>query len=335
MTKPGNSAKIQVPLINAIEVIRKGVVALGFEATTSTWVNEKIPERAVEIQLTNHRDVPFSGKLLLSAPSSIMATPSGPVPVALRPGERRNIEVLIKNNEPTQKGNYPVTMKLLSDSGKLEHEHSLTVDCLGNLQRRSLTGTGRWCMTRKTYETWIKRSVPPHYVGRFPASLGSTKAGDDGAACSWMRFGIPREIGTIHSMRMRLHVAPELGSCWHSLYGSGSESLPEPGKNHWGALRLLDSLAQVEINPLNYPELPGMRPERYALEPSESDPNVVEAVLPAGVQRTESGEGLVQLILEATSMNGPIYWATQGSLVKPENAPHLVIDYELATPENK
>jgi hypothetical protein len=94
-------------------------------------------------------------------------------------------------------------------------------------------------------------------------------------------------------------------------------------------------LTQVEINPLNYPELPGMRPEHYALEPSESDPNVVEAVLPAGVQRTESGEGLVQLILEATSMNGPIYWATQGSLVKPENAPHLVIDYELATPENK
>ncbi len=335
VTKPGNSAEIQVPLINAIEVIRKGVVALGFEAPTSAWVNEKIPERAVEIQLTNHRDVPFSGKLLLSASSSIMATPSGPVPVALRPGERKNIEVLIKNNEPIQKGNYPVTMKLFSDSGKLEHEHSLTVDCLGNLQRRSLTGTGRWCMTRKTYETWIKRSVPPHNVGRFPASLGSTKAGDDGAACSWMRFGIPREIGTIHSMRMRLHVAPELSSCWHSLYGSGSESLPDPGNNHWGALRLLDSLAQVEINPLNYPELPGMRPEHYALKPSGSDPNVVEAVLPAGVQRTESGEGLVQLILEATAMNGPVYWATQGSLVKPENAPHLVIDYELATPENK
>ena len=136
-------------------------------------------------------------------------------------------------------------------------------------------------------------------------------------------------------MRMRLHVAPELSSCWHSLYGSNSESLPDPGKNHWGALRLLDSLAQVEINPFNYPELPGMRPEYYALKPSGSDPNVVEAVLPAGVQRTESGEGLVQLILEATAMNGPVYWATQGSLVKPENAPQVVIDYEPVTPENK
>ena len=57
--------------------------------------------------------------------------------------------------------------------------------------------------------------------------------------------------------------------------------------------------------------------------------------MPAGVQRTENGEGLVQLILEATAMNGPVYWATQGSLVKPENAPQLVIDYEPAVTENK
>ena len=136
-------------------------------------------------------------------------------------------------------------------------------------------------------------------------------------------------------MRMRLHVAPELGACWHSLYGAGSEARPAPGGNHWGALRFLDSLTQVEINPLNYPELPAMRPEHYALMPSGSEPNVVEAVLPADVQRTENGEGLVQLILEATAMNGPVYWASQGSLVKPENAPQLVIDYELAVPENK
>jgi hypothetical protein len=150
-----------------------------------------------------------------------------------------------------------------------------------------------------------------------------------------MRFGIPREIGTIHSMRMRLHVAPELSASWHSLYGSNTAALPNPGGNHWGALRLLDSLDQVEINPLNYPELPGMLPEHYALVPSESNPNVVETVLPAGVQRNENGEGLVQLILEATAMNGPVYWATQGSRVKPEDVPQLVIDYEPAAPENE
>jgi len=336
VANPGNSAEIKVPLINAMEVIRKEVVALGFKMPASAWVNEKTPERAVEIEVANHRDVPFSGKLHLNAPSGIMATPSGPVPVALQPGERRNIELLVKNNEPARKGSHSLALQLLSDTGKLEHEHTLTVDCLGKLQRRSLTGTGRWCMTRRTYETWINRSVPPHYVGRFPASLGSIRAGDDGAACSWMRFGIPREIGTIHSMRMRLHAAPELSACWHSLYGSDSETpRPEPGENHWGALRLLDSLAQVEINPLNYPELPEMLPEHYPLAPSGSDPNVVEAVLPAGVQRNENGEGLVQLILEATAMNGPVYWASQGSRVRPENVPQLVIDYEPASPENE
>ena len=336
VANPGNSAEIKVPLINAMEVIRKEVVALGFKMPASAWVNEKTPERAVEIEVANHRDVPFSGKLHLNAPSGIMATPSGPVPVALQPGERRNIELLVKNNEPARKGSHSLALQLLSDAGKLEHEHTLTVDCLGKLQRRSLTGTGRWCMTRRTYETWINRSVPPHYVGRFPASLGSIRAGDDGAACSWMRFGIPREIGTIHSMRMRLHAAPELSACWHSLYGSDSETpRPEPGENHWGALRLLDSLAQVEINPLNYPELPEMLPEHYPLAPSGSDPNVVEAVLPAGVQRNENGEGLVQLILEATAMNGPVYWASQGSRVRPENVPQLVIDYEPASPENE
>ena len=136
-------------------------------------------------------------------------------------------------------------------------------------------------------------------------------------------------------MRMRLHVAPELGACWHSLYGAGSEARPAPGGNHWGALRLLDSLTQVEINPLNYPELPEMLPEHYPLAPSASDPNIVEAVLPSGVQRNENGEGLVQLILEATAMNGPVYWASQGSRVRPENVPLLVIDYEPASPENE
>ena len=78
-----------------------------------------------------------------------------------------------------------------------------------------------------------------------------------------------------------------------------------------------------------------MLPEHYPLAPSGSDPNVVEAVLPAGVQRNENGEGLVQLILEATAMNGPMYWASQGSRVRPENVPLLVIDYEPASPENE
>ena len=188
-------------------------------------------------------------------------------------------------------------------------------------------------MTRETYETWINRSVPPHYVGRFPASLGALKTGDSGAACSWMRFGVPREIGAIHRVRMRLHVSPELAACWHSLYGSETPAVPHD--NYWGVLRMLESPTHVEVNPLNYPELPKLLPARHALLPSASNPNVVEAALPTAVARNENGEGLVQIILEATAMNGPVYWATQGSLVKPEHVPQLVIDYEPVVPEKQ
>ncbi|MFP6659186.1 MAG: PQQ-binding-like beta-propeller repeat protein, partial [Pirellulales bacterium] len=294
VTRAGDSAEVQVPLINAMEVIRKEITSLGFKAASSVWVNEETPETTVDVHVANHQNAPFTGKLAVEAGGGIVATPADVIPFTLRPGEHRNIQVHLKNGEPAKTGSHRLALKLLSAAGKVEHQHALTVDCLGKLHRRSLTGTGRWCMTRETYETWINRSVPPHYVGRFPASLGALKTGDSGAACSWMRFGVPREIGAIHRVRMRLHVSPELAACWHSLYGSETPAVPR--SNYWGVLRMLESPTHVEVNPLNYPELPKLLPARHALLPSASNPNVVEAALPTAVARNENGEGLVQII---------------------------------------
>jgi hypothetical protein len=217
-------------------------------------------------------------------------------------------------------------VKLLSDSGKVEHEDTLSVDCLGKLQRKLMQGSGRWCMSRETYETWIHRATPQHSIGRFPASRGAEKPGDIGAACSWLRFGISADIGKVQNLRVRLHRSPELSANWQALYGSPAGT-GKPG-NYWGEFRLIDSPTDVNIDSLKYPELPGLLPGSYPLAPTSGNPDIVEASLPTDIKRDENGNGRVQLVLQPTALKGPVYWAPSGSRVKPEHAPQLVIDYE-------
>ena len=74
-------------------------------------------------------------------------------------------------------------------------------------------------------------------------------------------------------------------------------------------------------------------PGSYALKPTDSDPSVVEASLPTDVQRDKNGYGRIQLVLEPTALNGPVYWGPRGQNVKLEDVPRLVIDYEPAPPK--
>jgi len=316
----------QVPLINGMEILRQEITTLGLEAPRNVWLNEARPERIVAVHVANHRSTPFRGKLVINARKGIVATLPNAGAIELQPGTQKKIEVRIKDSRPGLKGAITLTMKLLSAAGNVELERELSVDCLGKLERRVLRGSGRWCMTRKSYETWLGRVSPPHGVGRFPATKGAVKPGDIGAACSWVKFYVPREIGKIRRLSVRLHVSPELEATWKALYGSSAGSGPR--RNGWGTFCLIDSATDVNVNPLNYPELPKLLSGGYALKPTGWDPNVVEAALPTNVQRDKNGQGRVQLVLEPTALDGPVYWATAGSLLKPENAPRLVVDYE-------
>ena len=246
--------------------------------------------------------------------------------MVLDSGEQKDVKVQLRNNQPARTGTHALAVKLLAHSGKVEHEYKLTVDCLGKLHRKLMQGSGRWCMSRKTYETWIQRATPQHSIGRFPASRGAERPGDIGAACSWLRFGISADIGEVKNLRVRLHRSTELSANWQALYGSSS-STGKP-ENYWGEFRLIDSLTGVNIDSLKYPELPGLLPGSYSLAPNPGNPNVIEASLPTNIKRDENGNGRIQLVLQPTALKGPVYWAPSGSRVKPEHAPQLVIDYE-------
>ncbi|MFP6611543.1 MAG: PQQ-binding-like beta-propeller repeat protein, partial [Pirellulales bacterium] len=316
----------QMPIINAIEIIRDKFNTIGIKAPGSVWVNEAEPEKSVAVLIANHRIAPFSGKLLFEAAGGIVAAASGGGSIALQPGEQKEIEVYVKNSQPARTGSHTLVVKVLSAAGEAELEHLLTVDYLGTLQRKLIQGSGRWCMSRDTYETWIHRVTPQHSIGRFPATRGAEKPGDIGAACSWLRFGVPPEVGKIHRLRVRLHRSPELSANWQALYGSSTSE--QRGSNYWGEFRLIDSPTDVNVDSLKYPELPGLLPGGYPLEPTAWNPNVVEASLPTDVGRDENGSGRVQLVLQPTALKGPVYWAPSGSRVKPEHVPQLVIDYE-------
>jgi len=321
----------QMPLINGLQVLRQKITALGFDAPTTVWMNEREPEKVVRVRVGNHRDVPFTGKLVVEAGDGIVATLPDAGAIALQPGTEEKIDIRLKNDQPAKAGAHTLTVKLVSAAGKVEREHKLTVDCLGKLGRRVLRGGGRWCMSRKTYEAWLASVRPQHGVGRFPASKGAREPGDIGAACSWIRFGVPQEIGKIHRLSVRLTVSPELWGAWHALFAPAGTA--PPSRDCWGKLRVINSTTDVNVDPLKYPELPGLLPGGYALAPTDSNPNVVEASLPTDVRRDKNGTGRVQLVLEPTALNGPVYWGPAGSRVTPENAPQLVIDYEPAAPK--
>ena len=321
-----------MPVINAMEILRKEFAAFGLKAPRGTWVNERKLETTVEVRVANHRNAPATVKLVALARGGIEVTlPDGGV-IALGADEEKRIKVGVKNSQPAKTGSHTVTLQLVSDSGKVERRHALTVDCLGKLERRVQRGQGRWCMTRKTYETWIRRGSPAHYLGRFPASKGAREPGDLGAACSSVRFHVPQSVGKIHRLRVRLHVSPELQAGWRAMFGAADA---RPSTGGWGRFRFIDSPTDVNVDSLKYPELPKLLPGGYALEPTRRDPNVVEASLPTNLKRDKDGQGRVQLILEPTALNGPVYCGPSGHNVKPENAPQLVIDYEPASPKAK
>jgi len=334
VAKTREPAPENMPVISAMEILRQQITTFGLKAPQNVWVNERKPETTVEVHVANHRNVPFAGTLAVAAPGELeIAVPEGGTrtgPFSLQPGEQKKIEVGIKNTTPRKTGSHTLTLKLLSADGKVLREHALTVDCLGKLERIVRKGNGRWCMTRKTYETWIRRGSPAHYLGRFPASKGAREPGDLGAACSWIKFHVPSEVGKIHRMRVRLRVSPELQAGWRAMFGSATDA--RPPKGGWGRLRLIDSPTDVNVDSLKYPELPELLPGGYALEPTRQDPDVVEARLPTDVPRDEHGQGRVQLVLEPTALNGPVYCGPAGHNTKPEDAPQLVIDYEPAPP---
>jgi outer membrane protein assembly factor BamB len=326
VAKTEDPALKQMPLINAVAVIREEIQTIGIKIPENTWVNEKNPEKSITLQVANHRSAPFMGKLVIGRSGDIVATMPDGGALALEPGEQRDIKVHLSNNQPTRTGSHALAVTLLAHSGEVEQEYKMTVDCLGKLRRKLMSGSGRWCMSRETYEAWIKRATPQHSIGRFPASMGGEKPGDIGAACSWLRFGISADIGKVKNLRVRLHRSPELSANWQALYGASSGTgRPE---NYWGKFRLIDSPTDVNIDSLKYPELPGLLPGSYALAPNPANPDIVEASLPTDIQRDENGNGRVQLVLQPTALKGPVYWGPSGSRVKPEHVPQLVIDYE-------
>ena len=115
------------------------------------------------------------------------------------------------------------------------------------------------------------------------------------------------------------------------MFGSANDARPPSGG--WGRFRIIDSDTDVNVNSLNYPKLAKLLPVGYTLAPTRWDQDVIEAQLPTNLKRDKSGQGYVQLILEGTAVNGPVYCGPAGHNVQPGDGPKLVIDYEPVLPK--
>ncbi|MFH1732896.1 MAG: malectin domain-containing carbohydrate-binding protein [Planctomycetota bacterium] len=92
----------QVPLINGMEILRKEIGTLGFNAPASVWLNEARPEKIVDVHVANHRSAPFSGKLVVEARGGIVATLPNAGAIELQPGTQKKIEIRVKNSQPAK-----------------------------------------------------------------------------------------------------------------------------------------------------------------------------------------------------------------------------------------
>ena len=310
----------QMPLLSAVEIIRKEITTLGFKSPRALWLGGSKLAKVVDVELANLRPSASSGKIVIKAPKGFEVSVTDDVALELPVGGRTKIAVTVKADGKAKPGVHWVKMKIVGAGGKVELEHKLAVEWLGDLEQRVLRGGVRQF-----------RSPGPHWglvlSGRtfFAVSEGAGKTGDAGLPYAGFPVGIPKELyGKIKSVRVRLHASPSQRRVLASLFSSPRDSGPLK-RGDWGIVRQLKGPPWPDLNKVVFPARPETLPEKVKLRPTKWDPNVVEAPVPGSIDHVTKSHQ-IYLAIEPTELNGPVYWNDRAG--DREKAPALIVDYD-------
>ena len=316
----------QMPVLNGLVVVRKKMITLGMTVPGRTWLNKSKLAVDVTLELANFRPTTFDGRLVIEAPKGISVALPQAGKIVLPPGARQDVHASIKTGGAVKVGTHVLTVRLVSAGGRVEVERKMPLDWLGALKRKVVGGGVMFHMPDAARHALGRRAQPAANGSQLPVSKGAKTPGDLGAGYAYLSFGIPREVVGIRRARVQLHVAPELWRIREALFAPADAA--RPGKGDWGAVKRIKGVSWADINKMKFPNRPELSSKSVGLVPTAWAPDVVEAVVAADVSRRADGYGTIQLAIDPTALNGPVYAGAGGWNARPGHSPALMIDYE-------
>ena len=288
--KETTPAPNQMPLLNALEVIREQTLSVGM-AAPSFLVSDVDKEQSGTVALVNNTDADFVGTLRVTAPAGFAVTPAE-TPVNLAKDAKLTLELKASVAKPGDPGNLQVTLSLIRQDGTTETERTTALEYLGPRHRLVIDASE---------DSYAGAGQPTANFGHLATLLvdgGGAAMGDNSHNIGYLRF--PLQVpGKVVSVKLLIHTAPSEAS--------------ESGDS--GKIHLVDEpWEEYTLTYANRPK-PGTvvgtlgRVGRDTLEERELKVDL-------------TGRKELSLVLEPTSTDGANYYAREGG-----KGPQLVVEY--------
>jgi len=196
--KTARPAADEMPILQAVEVVRQRVLTLGCSLDGYLLSNLE-PKKTQTLQLTNLREEPFRGTLQIVAPKGFEVTPPA-APIVLPSGQRTTLPVEVTAGPGTPAGDYEIVVKLVNADGTIDQQQSAAVEHLGRRGRAVL---------HPVQDTYVHQRYPTLNKGTAAILLidgGDRRLGDHDHALAYLRFRIDVP-GKPLSATLRIHNA--------------------------------------------------------------------------------------------------------------------------------
>ena len=292
-TKAKEAAPAQRSLIQAMEIVREKVLHVGLFAP-SCVVSDLEPEKKGQVEIANHTESAFAGKLVLVLDARFSVVPAE-TPVSLACGERTSVPIVVRvaaKGEPTT---VPLTAKLVRTEGTVETTRQAEVQYLGPRGRVVVMASG---------DSYVSKGNPGGNNGHAPTMAvdgGAAEMGDHSHNVGYLRFPLNVPGRTV-SVVLRLYVP----------VGGHTQSFDS------GVVKLVEGVwDERTINQRNAPA-----PGRQIGVLGKVDQGKWEE---RKLDIDLSGRTELSIALDPTSCDGATFVSREG----PEK-PQLVIEYEQA-----
>ena len=323
--KTATTDPARLPLINALEIVRKKIITLGMSQPKDLWLNNTTSQKPLELHLANLRNEPFRGRLQIVLPRGveIVGLPRGGA-VTLAVQSRKELTLQIKASEKTPRGNHVIVAKLFAKDGHVELERRWHVEWLGPLERQVLRGGSAPVRQQPLLQLWSRRVRPNRHWEILQVSQGYQKPQDGGAATAYLWFHVPKELRDkkIQQARIRLHTHATASRLFEVVQRSPTASPKRSGTK--AILWRLPGPPWPKFNEVKYPVLPKTVGKSTSLASVAARFGQVAAKLPGVIEATDKQPN-IYLVVEPTQPGGTVFWSPRAP--DRSQSPSLIIDY--------
>ena len=196
-TKAKEATPAQRSLIQAMEIVREKVLHVGLFAP-SFVISDLEPEKKAQVEMANHTEAPFTGKLVFGLDERFSVVPAE-VPISLACGERTSVPVTVRVATKGAAATVPLTAKLVGAGGGVETTRQSEVEYLGPRGRVVVSASA---------DSYVNKGNAGANSGHAPTMAvdgGAAEMGDHSHNVGYLRF--PLNVpGKPVSVVLRLYV---------------------------------------------------------------------------------------------------------------------------------